>query len=326
MEESLSGAWTHHTITSWHYEGGIWFQLNHAFWISISAHNRVDFADVRKLQVGERVSIVLNPSAYVDIRPSNEATLRQLGIIRAFACTHLMASCQCEGIECLCDRREALRKLRDYGHHGTDPTTRLLLHTVRAPGIEVATLLDIGGGIVVAQLELLAAGAIRATDMDASAAYLDVAREEAWRRGYGDRVSYRHGDFVALAPEIELADIVTLDRVICCYHDMPALVRASAAKARRLYGLVFPRDEWWTRCYSAVENAAFRMRRHPYRSFIHPARLVDTLARGAGLEQRFLHQGAFWQVVLYARPAGRSETVCRNPPRSRRDGEEADHA
>ena len=48
----------------------------------------------------------------------------------------------------------------------------------------------------------------------------------------------------------------------------------------------------------------FRMRRHPYRSFIHPTRLVDALIRGAGLERRMLHQGAFWQVVLYARPAG----------------------
>ena len=114
-----------------------------------------------------------------------------------------------------------------------------------------ATLLDIGGGVGVAQLDLLSAGLRSATDVDASSAYLDVAREEAQRRGYSERVSYRHGDLVALAPEIEPADIVTLDRVICCYHDMPALVRASAAKARRLYGLVYPHDAWWTRCYSA---------------------------------------------------------------------------
>jgi magnesium-protoporphyrin O-methyltransferase len=213
---------------------------------------------------------------------------------------------QCQGIERLFGRREALRKLRAYVRHGPDQTTRLLLDALKAEHIEAATLLDIGGGVGVAQLELLSVGLHSVTDVDASSAYLNVARAEARRRGYGDRVTYRHGDFVALAPKIEPADIVTLDRVICCYHDMPTLVRTSAAKARRLYGLVYPRDAWWTRCFSAVENMTFRVRRHPYRSFIHPASLVDALARGAGLERRMHHQGAFWQVVLYARPEGMS--------------------
>jgi magnesium-protoporphyrin O-methyltransferase len=213
-----------------------------------------------------------------------------------------MSCCQCQGIERLFDRREAQRKLDAYARHGPDRTTRLMLDAVKAAGVEGATLLDIGGGVGVAQLELLAAGVRGATDVDASSAYLDVAREEARRRGYGEQVSYRHGDFVALAPEIEPADIVTLDRVICCYHDMRALVRASAAKARRLYGLVYPRDAWWTRGYSATENMVFRVRRHSYRSFVHPTRLVDAVVRGAGLERRALHQGAFWQVVLYVRP------------------------
>ena len=213
-----------------------------------------------------------------------------------------MTCCQCQGIERLFDRREALRKLHAYARHGPDRTTRLLLDAVKAENIERATLLDIGGGIGVAQLELLSAGLRSATDVDASSAYLDVAREEARRRGYALRVSYRHGDFVALAPQIEPADIVTLDRVICCYRDMPALVRASAAKAQRLYGLVYPRDVWWTRCFSASENMAFRLRRHAYHSFIHPTRLVDALVCSAGLERRVLHQGVFWQVVLYARP------------------------
>ena len=173
---------------------------------------------------------------------------------------------------------------------------------MKAKDIEGATLLDIGGGVGVAQLELLSAGVRSATDVDASSAYLDVAREEAGRRNYGERVTYHHGDFVALAPEIEPADIVMLDRVICCYHDMPALVATSAAKALRLYGLVYPRDAWWTRCYSAVENAAMRARRHPYRSFIHPTRQVDAMVRGAGLERRYYRRGVFGQVAVYARP------------------------
>src|SRR5947199_213845 len=83
-------------------------------------------------------------------------------------------------------------------------------------------------------------GASGATDVDASAAYLAAAREEAARQGHAERVAYHHGNFVDLAATLPPADIVTLDRVICCYHDMPALVERSSAKAARLYGLVYP--------------------------------------------------------------------------------------
>ena len=35
-------------------------------------------------------------------------------------------------------------------------------------------------------------------------------------------------------------DILTLDRVICCYPDMQKLVGLSAKRARKLYGLIYP--------------------------------------------------------------------------------------
>jgi hypothetical protein len=213
-----------------------------------------------------------------------------------------MTCCQCQGIEQLFGKREAMRSLRAYVRRGLDKTTRLLVEALRAEEIEGATLLDIGGGVGALQLELLSAGLGSATDVDASGAYLEVAREEAQRRGYGDRVTYYHGDFVELAQKIESADIVTLDRVVCCYHDMPALVGASAVRARRLYGLVYPRDVWWVRIYSALENAVMWVRRHPYRSFVHPARSVDAVVKSAGLERQFFRRDAFWQVVVYARP------------------------
>jgi len=213
-----------------------------------------------------------------------------------------MTCCQCEGIERLFDRRGAIQELHTYLRRGPARTTRVLLDALRAEGVEGATLLDIGGGVGAIQLEMLVAGVRSATDVDASGAYLEIAREEAQRRGYGDRLTYRHGDFVELAQEIEPADIVTLDRVVCCYHNMPALVGASSAKARQLYGLVYPRDAWWVRLYSSAENAWFRMKHHPYRSFIHPACAVDAAVRSAGLERRYYRCGVFWQVVVYARP------------------------
>jgi hypothetical protein len=115
-------------------------------------------------------------------------------------------------------------------------------------------LLDIGGGVGVIQYELLAAGLDHDTYVEASTAYFNAARTEAQQRGYSEQVSYHRGSFVELAQEIAPADIVTLDRVICCYPDMQKLVGLSAVLARKWYGLVYPRDTWWTRIGLMVRN------------------------------------------------------------------------
>ena len=108
--------------------------------------------------------------------------------------------------------------------------------------MEGATLLDIGGGIGVIQHELLDSGAAQATSVEASSAYLSAARSESERRGLVDRVTYHHGDFVDLAESIQPADVVTLDRVLNVYPDWERLASLSAERARRLYGVVIPRD------------------------------------------------------------------------------------
>ena len=56
------------------------------------------------------------------------------------------------------------------------------------------------------------------------------------------RVTYRHGDFVELAEAVPPAVIVTLDRVFNVYPGLDRLAGLSMERARRLYGLVYPRD------------------------------------------------------------------------------------
>ena len=215
-----------------------------------------------------------------------------------------MSNCcqsQCQGIEQRFDTGAGARKLSAYLRNGPDRTTRLLVDALRAEGVTDATLLDIGGGIGAIQLELLASGLRSATDVDAASGYLAVARAEAARRGYDGRVTYRHGDFVALSGDLAPADIVTLDRVICCYHDMPALVGASVAKAGRLYGVGYPRDDWWVRLSLAAENAGQWVQRSSFRAFVHPTRKVDGIIRAAGFERHFFQRTAAWQVIVYGR-------------------------
>ena len=208
---------------------------------------------------------------------------------------------QCQGIERFFDRREAQRELTSYRRKGPADTTKMLIDAIRSQDADGATLLDIGGGVGVIQHELLKAGAASAVAVEASTAYLEAAQEEAGRQGHGDRVSYRYGDFVSLAPEIEPADVVTLDRVICCYHDVEGLVSLSSQRARRLYGLVYPRYNLLFKIAFRLFNVYNRLRRNPFRIFLHPPSVVDGLLRANGLHQRVYRRTAFWQVAVYGR-------------------------
>ena len=212
-----------------------------------------------------------------------------------------MSCCHCQGAETLFDAKVATKELRQYRRRGPRKTTRLLLDALKVNGIAGRTLLDIGGGVGVIQHELLRAGAAQASGVEASTAYLAAAREEATRQGHADRLRLDHGNFVDLAPRLPPADIVTLDRVICCYPDMPALVGLSAAHAREAYGLVYPRDTWWVKLGLALGNLALWARRTPFRTYAHPTAAVDALVRGQGFTPRFSRRTFIWQVVVYGR-------------------------
>jgi len=199
------------------------------------------------------------------------------------------------------DARTAHRELTAYRRSGPAGSTRRLIDAIKATGIERASVLDIGGGVGVIGFELLAAGANRLTDVDAARAYVAVARDEAERLGLEDRTTFRHGDFVALADEIGSADVVTLDRVVCCYGDWTALVDRSIAHARRIYGLVYPNDRWWTRFGIWMGNLTLRFSRQSYRGYVHPERAIDARIRDAGFERRLHHRGWLWQTAVYQR-------------------------
>jgi len=210
-----------------------------------------------------------------------------------------MSCAQCKGIAQEFDDRVARRELRRYRRRGPAATTRRLLAELRRVGVSGASFLDIGGGVGAIQHGLMAAGASRGAHVDASPAYLAAARDEAAACGHVDRVRYLEGDFVALAGQVETADVVTLDRVICCYPDMPALVDASASRARRLYGLVFPREHVLMRLGIGAINLVQRFRRRPFNVFLHRAAAVEARVRGHGFRLLFQARSPLWQIHLY---------------------------
>jgi 2-polyprenyl-3-methyl-5-hydroxy-6-metoxy-1,4-benzoquinol methylase len=212
-----------------------------------------------------------------------------------------MTCSHCRGVEKIFDQGTAERDLKAYRAHGPDTTTRLLIAALKAAGIVDRTLLDIGGGVGAVQHELLKDGVRSAIAIDASSAYLHAARQEAERQGHANRIVYHQGDFVALAPELPQADIVTLEKVICCYPNMRALVGLSSAHAGKLYGIVFPRDTWWMRLGGRLFNLFLQLQRNAFRIFVHPTAAIEAVVRANGLERRYYRKTLFWQVIVYTR-------------------------
>lgn len=210
-------------------------------------------------------------------------------------------NCQCQGIESIFDDKGAQKELKHYRKKGPRATTRELIDALVARGVAGLRLLDIGGGVGAIQHELLQQGVESAVDVDAASAYLQAAMQEAGRLGFADKAAYRHGNFVELAPDLDPADIVTLDRVICCYDDMPALVAASVGLAQKVYGIVIPLDNWLTRLVVGIGNLFLRVSGSDFRSFIHPTAAVENIVEAAGFQRVFYRRRFYWQVIVYAK-------------------------
>jgi magnesium-protoporphyrin O-methyltransferase len=213
-----------------------------------------------------------------------------------------MDRCGCDEYPSTPFDSDEVRRVRDsYRAGGPDETTQLLLEMIGAEAATGATLLDIGGGIGVIDHELLRLGASRAVLVEASPAYVEAARDEAARAGLLERMEIVAGDFVRRAGEVEEADIVTLDRVVCCYRAADALVPASAAHARKLYGLVVPRDRWYVRWLIRLDNVRWWLKRSAYRAYAHSNARIDERVGAAGLRPRSEAFTAFWRIILYER-------------------------
>src|SRR5262249_26879695 len=122
--------------------------------------------------------------------------------------------------------KKAATELRDYRRNKIRATTRLLRDALVRASLNSGTLLDVGAGVGALTFELLDRGMGDAVIVEASPAYLAAAREEAGRRERETTVKFVSGDFLSVADALPHADVVTLDRVVCCYPWYEPLLEA----------------------------------------------------------------------------------------------------
>ena len=207
--------------------------------------------------------------------------------------------CSPTGYSRVFSERSAWKQAKRYRRKGLDKTSRRIVEYLKERGVEGRTVLEIGGGIGAIQLELLRAGAASAVSIELTPTYEKPAAELLRESGFADRVQRRVMDFTEAAAQVEAADIVVMNRVICCYPDMPKLVNAAAEHAEKLMVLSFPKERLWTRAMLALSNLPMRLAH--FHVFVHSVPLLRRVAGERGMAVALDRPGIFWEVTAFER-------------------------
>jgi 2-polyprenyl-3-methyl-5-hydroxy-6-metoxy-1,4-benzoquinol methylase len=200
------------------------------------------------------------------------------------------------------DAAKASQDLDDYLRTGYKKSSRPLFRLLDKLAVGGLNLLDIGGGIGAIPFELFNRGLARATHYDISPAYVQTFLAEASRRGLVDKVTSVEGDFTTLHENVPDADIVTLDKVICCYPDFESLVRHSSEKAGHWYVISLPREHWLVRIGMLIDYWLQKWRTgKAFRTYFHPvSKIIDQLER-TGFRRREQVFQREWTALLFER-------------------------
>ena len=197
--------------------------------------------------------------------------------------------------------RFAGRYRRRFEKKGFEPTQRGLLEGIERVGFANATLLEIGSGVGNLHQDLLKRGAASAVGVDLARKMIDEAETLARKHGLEDRTRYRVADFVEEADTFDTADVVILDKVICCYPDAKRIVDASAAKARRVYAYTIPVNRWYTRFVTALIAFGMRLFRSDFRPYVHDPEQIEAWLTAAGFAKQYEKQTLAWLARVHAR-------------------------
>jgi len=197
----------------------------------------------------------------------------------------------------------ARRSLETYRRKGLDAQERQMVASLSAEPLDGARVLEIGGGIGRIQAELLGAGAEEGEIVELVPAYEPYARELARENGLDARTSFHVVDILDEPDAVEPADIVVLNRVVCCSPDGVALAAAAGRLARRTLVLSFPRDVFWVRAGIRLLNAGLWLSRNSFRVYVHRPAALLAAAEDEGVHHLEGDRGVFWQWATLRRAA-----------------------
>jgi hypothetical protein len=197
--------------------------------------------------------------------------------------------------------RMARRSLERFRKKGLGKLERQIVESASAGGLDGERVLEIGGGIGELQAVLLERGAREGEVVELVRAWEPYARELAREHGLEERTSFRIVDVLDEPDAVEPADVVLLNRVVCCSPDGVALAGRAASLARRSLVLSFPRNAFWVRAGLTLVNTMMRIGGGSFRVFVHPPAALAAAAEAEGLRWSGGARGLVWQFAAFTR-------------------------
>jgi SAM-dependent methyltransferase len=166
------------------------------------------------------------------------------------------------------------------------------------------SVLEIGCGGGAMLVALLGAGAKSADGFDLSVESIRIARRRAADAGVDDRVTLRVGDGAgAMLPR---HDWVVLDRVLCCYPRLDALLANAIGAATNRIAFSVPVSYGWrgwvARAVVGLENALAPLRSRECRAFVHDVSRIEGALSAAGFRSTASSRRRFWHMEVFERP------------------------
>jgi SAM-dependent methyltransferase len=213
--------------------------------------------------------------------------------------------CRCADVALdeMFDERFARRDADHYRRKGLPKRARILLALLRnVIDLTGKTSLEGGAGAGALTVDLARLGARHARGVDATTVAVQCARSLAVDFKVEDRVEFEVGDFADAMLALPRADIVILDRVVCCYPDWRALLTRAATHADRAVALSYPPGNRLSSVEVGAFNALqkrlgrkFRLHRHS------PVAMLGLLADN-GFTALTTRRYWFWEIAVAARP------------------------
>lgn len=209
--------------------------------------------------------------------------------------------CTPKGYRWVFSERSAKMEAKRYRRRGLDATSRRIVDFLKKQGVQGRTVLEIGGGIGAIQIELLKAGAARATSVELTPTYEEVANQLLSEAGLSGRVERKVMDFAEAADQVDGADVVVMNRVLCCYYDMPRLAGAAADHAQRTLVMTFPRRSVWIRAGLGIGNGLLWLTRRHFHIFVHRPAEIMAASERHGLRPVLNQTGLMWTLAALSR-------------------------
>jgi 2-polyprenyl-3-methyl-5-hydroxy-6-metoxy-1,4-benzoquinol methylase len=197
------------------------------------------------------------------------------------------------------DLKGAKKEIKKYKRRGTKSATKRLISYLNGFDVKGKTLLDIGGGIGALQWNHLKEGGKSTTDIDASSGYLEIAKGYAMENSWHEKSNFMQGDFYGDIDQISKHDIVTLDKVICCYPDFKVLLQKSMDHCHEILALSFPIGGPVSKSLSFFAKLWLKLKGSTFHPYIHDHREVEALITSGGFELVRSGISFPWRVRLY---------------------------